>query len=396
MSNKTELVIARYNEDLSWLEKIPKDIKITIYNKGLDDIEYDFIKLQNIGRESHTYLYHIINNYNNLAEQTIFCQGDSIFHSPDFLKLIKYRKYFEPMQPLSAYYWPEGEPPHYFANPPESLLKATKNLHIKNCKIHVEYLDNEFVTKYPHYYYEENFNRYVNKIKELYKVDNVLKFNVDRFHLKNVDLNKLIPVCYAGLFSVNKNVIRENSIKFYENILDILINDVRIGIYDKILDHGLFLEKLWLLIFNYRKNNKNYVDLNVKDYINQDKKIIIVKNQLYIHLKIIVCQIFLNINIDNIIYNIYLSRYRIYLKKNVKIRLYDAKPIGNIKYPKILNNDFNANIYAILKDNRLIIKINNFIVIDYKFNHRVQNMISAKIFSIAEENKFKDLHKKLT
>ena len=60
---KTEIVIARYNENLDWIKKIKKskDIKITVYNKGLANIDVPFIKLPNIGRESHTYLFHIIN-----------------------------------------------------------------------------------------------------------------------------------------------------------------------------------------------------------------------------------------------------------------------------------------------------------------------------------------------
>jgi len=35
------------------------------------------IKIDNVGRESHTYLYHIINNYDNLADVTIFLPGSS-------------------------------------------------------------------------------------------------------------------------------------------------------------------------------------------------------------------------------------------------------------------------------------------------------------------------------
>ena len=126
---KTEIVVARYNENLDWLKKIKKskDLKITVYNKGNNDINVPFISLANIGRESHTYLYHIINNYDNLADQTIFCQGDSIFHSPGFLDLInKYRKKFEPVQPLSSWYWPVGVEPMYLSNPPLPILKETK------------------------------------------------------------------------------------------------------------------------------------------------------------------------------------------------------------------------------------------------------------------------------
>ena len=163
MVKKIDIVVARYNENLDWLKDIPKNFNIIIYNKGLEDLTRPFIKIPNVGRESHTYLYHIITNYNNLADITIFCQGDSIFHSPDFLKLLKNTKDFEPLQPLSAYYWPDGEPPYHFANPPKPITAATKNLHIKDCKVHVEYMDNNFVTQYPHYFNEANYDRFINK-----------------------------------------------------------------------------------------------------------------------------------------------------------------------------------------------------------------------------------------
>ena len=145
---KTEIVIARYKENLDWLKKIKKskDIKITVYNKGLPDIDIPFIQLPNSGRESGTYLYHIINNYDKLADQTIFCQGDPIFHAPDLIELInKYRTKFEPVQPLSLSYWREDEPPHYEPNPPNPTIKATKNLWFSNKgRVHVEYMNNDF------------------------------------------------------------------------------------------------------------------------------------------------------------------------------------------------------------------------------------------------------------
>jgi hypothetical protein len=75
-----ELVISRYQENLDWVHELPKELltNITIYNKG-DDFNFDFnskiIKLPNYGRESHTYLYHVINNYDNLADLTFFLPG---------------------------------------------------------------------------------------------------------------------------------------------------------------------------------------------------------------------------------------------------------------------------------------------------------------------------------
>ena len=175
---KTEMIIARYNEDLSWLELVPKDIKITIYNKGKDDISYPFIQLPNIGRESHTYMYHIVNNYDNLADMTIFCQGDPIFHSPDFINLLKNRKYFEPMQPLGAYYCTDKHPPLYRMIPPTPLLDKTQNLHIKGNRVHIEYMDNNFFTQYPYHFYPDfNFEKTISNAKIIYKTNNLLKYH---------------------------------------------------------------------------------------------------------------------------------------------------------------------------------------------------------------------------
>tara|TARA_A100001015_G_C14323310_1_gene456449 strand:+ start:101 stop:412 length:312 start_codon:yes stop_codon:yes gene_type:complete len=67
-----QIVVSRYNEDISWTEKYSPHV--IIYNKGVDSIQ-NAISLPNVGRESHTYLYHIISNYHNLAERTIFVQG---------------------------------------------------------------------------------------------------------------------------------------------------------------------------------------------------------------------------------------------------------------------------------------------------------------------------------
>ncbi len=79
-----EIVVARYNEDISWVEKNFLDAKVTIYNKGKDDIKvpanFKVVKLPNLGREGNTYLYHIIHNYDNLSEVVAFFQGNPFDH----------------------------------------------------------------------------------------------------------------------------------------------------------------------------------------------------------------------------------------------------------------------------------------------------------------------------
>ena len=60
------------------LEKKSSRLKPIIYNKGDEFIcPFKQIRLPNIGKNDHTYLYHIVNNYNNLAPITIFCHGSS-------------------------------------------------------------------------------------------------------------------------------------------------------------------------------------------------------------------------------------------------------------------------------------------------------------------------------
>lgn len=392
-----ELVVARYNENLSWLKKVSKKIKITIYNKGKNDIDFPFISLPNIGRESHTYLYHIIKNYDNLSDKTIFCQGDTIFHSPGFLDLLKNIDKFEPVQPLSAFYWPEGEPPKYFSNPPKPLLNATKNLWINNNPIHVEYMDNEFMTRYPYTYVEDYFVKLTNTMKKLYNIDNVYKFLVERYRLKNVDLNDLFPVCYAAIFSIDKNVILDNTIDYYNNILNTLIYDVRYNNIKKSIDHGLYLEKLWLVIFNYKKYNKNYIKLPAKNFPLFDKNLTIKNNvnggsSIKFKLFNVYAQIFIEIHIDNKYYKLFLSKYVCILKDDKNKILYVNHSRENKIVQNTLKNMNELSFFINLKNNNLKITVNNNILIDYKFNNKVNNLTLAKIFSLTDVNKLKNLY----
>lgn len=81
MFKYTEIVIARYNETLSWLLEFPfNQFTYIVYNKG-ENLDFEktnikkIIDLPNVGRCDHTYLYHIVTNYNNLAPITVFFPG---------------------------------------------------------------------------------------------------------------------------------------------------------------------------------------------------------------------------------------------------------------------------------------------------------------------------------
>jgi len=81
MVDNIDVIISRYNENLSWTLEHPfNKFQYIVYNKGDND---DFvktnvkkiIKLDNLGKNDHTYLYHIIENYNNLSNITVFFPG---------------------------------------------------------------------------------------------------------------------------------------------------------------------------------------------------------------------------------------------------------------------------------------------------------------------------------
>jgi hypothetical protein len=77
------IVVARYNEDLEWTKQFSN---VIIYNKEIQlTDDFNQILLNNVGREGHTYYKHIYDNYDNLAEYTIFLQGNPFDHSPNII-----------------------------------------------------------------------------------------------------------------------------------------------------------------------------------------------------------------------------------------------------------------------------------------------------------------------
>lgn len=86
-----DIVVARYNENLDWLRPFMSDA--IIYNKGPSEeaLEASWVShgarvehLPNVGRESNTYLSHIVENYDDgLADWTVFVQGNPFDHCQD-------------------------------------------------------------------------------------------------------------------------------------------------------------------------------------------------------------------------------------------------------------------------------------------------------------------------
>jgi hypothetical protein len=77
-----EIVVAHYNEDLSWIYPFSKHFNIRVYSKGAGG------NLPNVGSCDHTYLHHIISNYDELAENTIFVPGSCHNVSDRFFRFL--------------------------------------------------------------------------------------------------------------------------------------------------------------------------------------------------------------------------------------------------------------------------------------------------------------------
>lgn len=82
-----DIVVAHYQEDLSWLRRVPAEFNVVLYDKG-GEVE-DAIALENVGFEAHTYLHHIVQNYDSLADITAFVQGYPFDHIPSFHRRLR-------------------------------------------------------------------------------------------------------------------------------------------------------------------------------------------------------------------------------------------------------------------------------------------------------------------
>ncbi|XP_022086012.1 uncharacterized protein LOC110976756 [Acanthaster planci] len=75
-----EIVIAHYKENLDWLR--PYANHTLVYHQGNalgpPFQFYGWERLENVGRESHAFLYHITTYYDRLADVTVFAQGDRL------------------------------------------------------------------------------------------------------------------------------------------------------------------------------------------------------------------------------------------------------------------------------------------------------------------------------
>ncbi len=153
-----KIVLARYMESVEWIVDIPDDFEVYIYNKG--DIltspavarrATKIIERPNYGRESETYLYHMLTEVEDSSDFTIYSQADPFTHSPDFLDLVRAWRSWDDLQPLS-WQWKDGSevPPVHLLQEYQDRLNGRLRIRPERFSLHtwapVEFLDQGALT----------------------------------------------------------------------------------------------------------------------------------------------------------------------------------------------------------------------------------------------------------
>ena len=240
-------VFARYTEDISWIIDNPfiRD-RCVIYNKNLvldNQIKHSKLNVINLSndpkfaRESGSYLNHIINEYNNISDYTIFSQASPFDHQKYFIELTRFcinNKLFKDFQPLT-YCWKLQS-----QVPPLNHILYDKSEYIDRYPIYMEILSNALETIS---YTDTGMIRILNSFMEYHKIINktdMLKYIYDRLKIKAPYAN-YIKFNYGGIFGVAKNNILQHSLDYYKMLLDFV---------NEHWTHGFIMERFWYTIFN--------------------------------------------------------------------------------------------------------------------------------------------------
>ena len=332
-----QIVISRYNEDINWLYSF-KDISL-IYNKGSNNINlnlFNVVQLKNVGRESHTYLYHIVNNYEKLAKNTIFFQGNINDH-----KVLNISDYINN----------------------NSITAHFENIPFDKLKNKIEHKGK----------WEKEYNNGL-MLKEILTPYEWLKNVIGIVFEENIDI---IKVVWGANFAVSRDLIRSKPKSFYQNILRYIEHHVNPEL-------GHYIERSWYIFFNYNFIKKNTIKyLFIKDNI--DKVYSLLNNYL--------------ISDSNSDENHLWMPMKVNENKNKNYKIYCTSMINNYIQinPGISNNEFyfdimgnndvniliefdnNEDKYEILIGNKSFIKDLNDKFIYYYENNIINDRLFTRI-----------------
>ena len=239
---KTQLIIARYHENISWvLDKKNKINDIVLYNKGrpIELSNTKIVSRPNLpihGREPETYLYHIISNYDQLADYNVFTQGDPIQHSPYFLEIINYlllNKIYNNYQPLTCMWLENSEVP------PMEYIKYS-DLRIDKYSLYMETVDDNLL---PITYTDYGIMPILYRFRKFHNIkakQKILPYIEKKLGLEKKIITPYLKFNFGAIFGIKKENILQHPISFYERLYEFSIEHNT---------HAYILERLWYTIF---------------------------------------------------------------------------------------------------------------------------------------------------
>lgn len=186
----SEIVLARYKEDISWANILNN---VTIYNKGPKvESKHKVINLPNLGMQGASQIYHCYKNYDNLADITIFLQAwpwdgtleEQMGWKNDTEGIIKMISYYSDI--------PEGK---YMSRP--AFQQTIANIY--DCPTNYNQRHHEFfITN------TVNWAEWMNLLDPYKKIDPYKPWSFYR----------------NGHYALKKEAIRSNPKEYYEMLLD--------------------------------------------------------------------------------------------------------------------------------------------------------------------------------
>jgi hypothetical protein len=257
---KFQIVMAHYNEDIEWSNKYSEIRKI--YSKSPNPLDVEHVKLKNVGRESHTYFHHIIENYDNLADYTFFCQGNPYEHFfegftvEDYLVETPYTLYISGCTDFKLNYhmWREGYQGHEahcgIIKPQYKQLFTTLNRErIEQLRTEKGFWNRQEEWFFPRFSFwpDLSYSGQIGRATILnftWILPSERGYDITTFSKEYLGFDYPRPIYYSmgGQFTVSKEVIRARPIEFYERLIPTLD-------YDWNPPEGYYFEAFWYYLW---------------------------------------------------------------------------------------------------------------------------------------------------
>ncbi len=240
-----QIILSRFNENLDYLKDNPllfKDYDIIIYNKG-PEINNEYIKerckiinLPNVGRCEHTYLYHIIENYNNLYNFNLFLPASFYKHEKKLEIVLSILTQMINIESANIFY-------NYLLSKPvyeelydftldewDTTDKENKKLNILNGENNI--LEKSPIRPFGKWYLENIGENKSNKVS-----------TESSSALATKRINKVNSVSFYAIFGTKKESILKYNIDFYKKLISFVDKHVHSEVCH-------YIERTWCSLFS--------------------------------------------------------------------------------------------------------------------------------------------------